>query len=161
DPFAGEVSRSGVANNGAPTGLAVVMRRSLSSQTPVSGTLGYAGAWTVAVPAGTSATDLQQVKQQETSARASYGAARAVATGDEQTLAAARAALRAAQLRELSDARARMWRRLPARGPAPARARCRLSRPIRRPWRPRSRSSRPTGRSCQALVARSRARDRR
>jgi hypothetical protein len=77
DPFAGEASGGGgVVDNGAPTGLVTVMRRSLSSQTPVSGTLGYSGSWTVAVPAGTSATDLQQARQQDTSARASYAGAR-------------------------------------------------------------------------------------
>jgi peptidoglycan hydrolase-like protein with peptidoglycan-binding domain len=104
DPFASKASgRGGVVDNGAPTGLVTVMRRPLSSQTPVSGTLGYAGSWTVAVPAGTSATDLQQATQQEISARASYAVARATATADEQALAAASAALHAARLREASD----------------------------------------------------------
>jgi Putative peptidoglycan binding domain len=104
DPFAGEASGGGgVVDNGVPTGLVTVTRRSLRSETPVSGTLGYAGSWTVAVPAGTPATDLQQAKQQETSARASYAGARATAAADEQTLAAARAALQAAQLKEASD----------------------------------------------------------
>jgi peptidoglycan hydrolase-like protein with peptidoglycan-binding domain len=98
DPFTTNASGGGgVVDNGAPTGLATVMRRSLTSQTSVSGTLGYAGSWTVAVPAGTSATDLQQATEQETSARAAHAVARATAFADEQTLAAARAALRAAQ----------------------------------------------------------------
>jgi peptidoglycan hydrolase-like protein with peptidoglycan-binding domain len=111
DPFAGKASGGGgvvdgsVVDNGAPTGLVRVMRRSLTSQTPVSGTLGYAGSWTVAVPAGTSATDLQQATQQEISARAAYAVARATAAADEQALAAARAALHAARLREASDCR--------------------------------------------------------
>jgi hypothetical protein len=104
DPFAGKASGGGgVVDNGAPTGLVTVMRRSLSSQTSVSGTLGYAGSWTVAVPGGTSATDLQQARQQETPARASYAAAQATASVDEQTLAAASAALQAAQLKEAGD----------------------------------------------------------
>jgi hypothetical protein len=104
DPFAGRASGGGgVADNGAPTGLVTVVRRSLSSRTSVSGTLGYAGSWTVAVPAGTSAADLQQARQQEASASASYAAAQATATADEQTLADARAVLQAAQLKEASD----------------------------------------------------------
>jgi hypothetical protein len=105
DVFAGKASGGdgGVVDNGAPTGLVTVLRRSLTSQTPVSGTLGYAASWTVAVPAGTSATDLQQAEQQETSARASNATAQATASADEQTLTAARAALRAAQLKESSD----------------------------------------------------------
>jgi hypothetical protein len=104
DPFAGKASGGGrVVDNFAPTGLVTVLRRSLTSQTPVSGTLGYAGSWTVAIPAGTSATDLQQAKQQETSARASYAAAQATATADEQMLATVKAVLQAAQLKEASD----------------------------------------------------------
>ena len=104
DPFAGKASGGGgVVDNGAPTGLVTVLRRSLTSQTPVSGTLGYAASWTVAVPAGTPATDLQQAEQQETSARASYATAQATASADEETLTEARAALQAAQLKESSD----------------------------------------------------------
>ncbi len=104
DPFAGKASGgSGVVDNGTPTGLVTVMRRSLTSETEVSGTLGYAGSWSVAVPAGTSATDLQQATQQETSAQASYGVARTTASADEQTLAAAGAGLQAARLKEAGD----------------------------------------------------------
>src|SRR5262249_50399989 len=73
------------------------------AQTPVSGTLGYAGSWTVAVPAGTSGSELQQDGQQVTSARTSYTAALAIASGDEQALATAAAALQAARLKAASD----------------------------------------------------------
>ena len=104
DPFAGKASGSGgVVDNGAPTALQRVVRRSLIAQTPVSGTLGYAGSWTVAVPAGTSGSELQQDGQQVTSARASYRAAVATASGDEQALATAAAALHAARLKAASD----------------------------------------------------------
>ena len=51
DPFAGTASRHGGAlDNGSPTSTRPVKRTSLSSQTQVSGTLVYAGSWTV-VPA--------------------------------------------------------------------------------------------------------------
>ena len=105
DPFAGKASSGGggVVDNTTPTRLQTVQRRSLTSQQPVSGTLGYARSWTVAIPAGTSATDLQQARQQEASARASYSATQAAASGDERTLATGKAALRAAQLKEASD----------------------------------------------------------
>jgi hypothetical protein len=90
DPFAGSPTRPrGAATSGAPTALATVVRGSLTSQTPVSGTLGYAGSWTVAVPTGTSTTDLQQARQAETSARAAYGAAQATESADAQALATA------------------------------------------------------------------------
>jgi peptidoglycan hydrolase-like protein with peptidoglycan-binding domain len=52
DPFAGSAAgRDPGLDNGSPTSIGRVERTSLSSQTPVSGTLGYAGSWTVSVPA--------------------------------------------------------------------------------------------------------------
>jgi hypothetical protein len=104
DPLAGSPARPrSVATNGASTALATVVRGSLTSQTPVSGTLGYAGSWTVAVPAGTSTTDLQQARQAETAARAAYAAALATETADAQTLAATTNAAQAAQARQKVD----------------------------------------------------------
>lgn len=51
DPFAGNAaSGDSSLDNGSPTAIRPVLRTSLSSQTPVSGTLGYAGAWTVSAP---------------------------------------------------------------------------------------------------------------
>jgi Putative peptidoglycan binding domain len=44
-PFGGH-PRGGVADNGYPTSLVAVVRQSLSAQTSVSGTLGYAGSYT-------------------------------------------------------------------------------------------------------------------
>jgi peptidoglycan hydrolase-like protein with peptidoglycan-binding domain len=46
NPFGGEPS-GGVSDNGSATSLAAVTRRSLSSQTQVDGTLGYAGDYSV------------------------------------------------------------------------------------------------------------------
>lgn len=103
DPFADDRASGGVGDNGAPTALATVQRRSLTAQQTVTGTLGYAGAWTVAVPAGTTAADLRQAEQQEASARGAYAAARASFAGDAQALATAEAELDAARLKEASD----------------------------------------------------------
>lgn len=51
DPFAGRAASDNASiDNGSPTSIARVERTSLSSQTPVSGTLGYASSWTVSVP---------------------------------------------------------------------------------------------------------------
>jgi hypothetical protein len=47
NPFAGGGSGTGVLDNGSPTSLASVRRGSLASETPVSGTLGYAGSYSV------------------------------------------------------------------------------------------------------------------
>jgi hypothetical protein len=104
DAFGGKASGSGgVVDNGTPTGLQTVVRRSLIAQTPVNGTLGFAGSRTIAIPAGSSETDLQQAGQQVTSARASYTAALATLSGDEHALAAAAAPVQAARLKAASD----------------------------------------------------------
>lgn len=104
DPFAGRAAANGgLADNAAPTALARVQRRSLASQTEVSGTLGYAGSWTVAAPSGTAQTALRQAEQQLASAQAAVQTAQATATQDEQALAQAQAALHAAQLKEAVD----------------------------------------------------------
>jgi hypothetical protein len=51
EPFAGTASgHGGAVDNGSPSSTRRVERASLSSQTQVSGTLGYAGSWTVSVP---------------------------------------------------------------------------------------------------------------
>lgn len=50
DPFAGHATgRNSSLDNGSPTSTRRVERTSLSSQTQVSGTLGYAGSWTVSI----------------------------------------------------------------------------------------------------------------
>jgi hypothetical protein len=98
DPFAGKASRGGgVVDNGSPTSTRRVERTSLASQTQVSGTLGYAGTWTVSVPSGTDPSALSQAEQASSSARAGLTAARATATADAQALRQTRAALRAAK----------------------------------------------------------------
>jgi peptidoglycan hydrolase-like protein with peptidoglycan-binding domain len=52
DPFSGTAAgHDWGLDNGSPTSVGRVERTSLSSQTPVSGTLGYAGSWTVSIPA--------------------------------------------------------------------------------------------------------------
>jgi hypothetical protein len=104
DPFAGSAARPrSAATDGAPTALATVVRGSLTSRMPVSGTLGYAGSWTVAAPAGTSTTDLQQARQAATAARAAYTAAQATETADAQTLATAANDAQVAQARQKVD----------------------------------------------------------
>jgi hypothetical protein len=105
DLFAGRAaSGSDVNDNAAPTALASVERRSLLSQTTqVNGRLGYAGSWTVAVPAAIPQSDLRQAQQQLASARAALSAAETIAAADRQALADAKATLRAAQLKESSD----------------------------------------------------------
>jgi Putative peptidoglycan binding domain len=104
DPFSGQASSGGgVSDNGAPTSLATVKRRSLSSQTQVSGTLGYAGTWTVNLPAGTAPAAVQQAQLAVATAQATLGTGQATLSADQQTLAQARAQLTADRLKERSD----------------------------------------------------------
>lgn len=103
DPFAGDRASGGTVDNRAPTALATVQRRSLTARQTVTGTLGYAGAWTASVPVGTTAADLRQAEQQEASARGAYAGARASSSSDSQALAIAEAELEAARLKEASD----------------------------------------------------------
>jgi Putative peptidoglycan binding domain len=104
DPFAGNAaSPHSSLDNGSPTATRRILRTSLSSQSELSGTLGYAGSWTVAVPAGTAQSALLQAQQQLASARAGLSTARATASADEQALAEAKAELHAAALEESSD----------------------------------------------------------
>jgi hypothetical protein len=105
NPFAGAGASGGVPNSGSATSLATVERRSLSSQTLVDGTLGYAGSSSIVVPAGTSQTDLRTAQQTLASAQAALDAAEATLAADEQVLAQARAKLAADRLKQAIDCR--------------------------------------------------------
>jgi hypothetical protein len=59
----GSTSESGVADNGYPTSLATVTRRSLSETSNVDATLGYAGSYTVLGPAHGTITWLPAIGQ--------------------------------------------------------------------------------------------------
>jgi len=70
DPFAANSpAATGASDNGAATSIASVQRIDLSQQTQVSATLGYAGASTVSVPAGTAPDVIAQAQQSVTAAQ--------------------------------------------------------------------------------------------
>jgi peptidoglycan hydrolase-like protein with peptidoglycan-binding domain len=103
-PFGRGAGPGGVAaESGAATSLATVARRSLSSQTLVTGTLGYAGSSTIVVPAGTAPADLQKAQQTVASAEAALQAAQATLAADLGTLAEAQAKLVADRRKLASD----------------------------------------------------------
>jgi peptidoglycan hydrolase-like protein with peptidoglycan-binding domain len=106
EPFAGGGS-SGVPDSGTATALATVERRSLSSQTLVDGTLGYAGSSSIVEPTGIPESDLRTAQQARASAQAALEAAEATLAGDQRALAQARAKL-AADERALAQARAKL-----------------------------------------------------
>jgi hypothetical protein len=63
NPFASKPAASGgTSDNAYPTSLQAVERQDLSSQTEVSGTLTYAGATDIVLPAGTAPSELAQAQ---------------------------------------------------------------------------------------------------
>jgi multidrug efflux pump subunit AcrA (membrane-fusion protein) len=104
DPFGGSgKSTGGVVDNASAISLASVKRQSLSQQTQVSGTLGYAGSSSIRVPSGIAPTAVQQSSQQVTSAEAMLASARATLASDTQALAGHQATLEAARAKEQVD----------------------------------------------------------
>ena len=98
-------SGGGALDNGFPTSVTRVSRRSLESQTQVSATLGYAGTSTIVVPAGTAPSSVQQAEQQVTTDQAQVESAGTTLASDQQTLGQARAGLAAARAKETVDCR--------------------------------------------------------
>lgn len=104
DPFAGaSPSSGGSLDNGTATSLVKVTRRSLTSQTQVDGTLGYAHSSTLSLPVGTAPSSLRQAEQTVAAARQTLATAQAGLAADSRTLAQAQAQLAAERLRERSD----------------------------------------------------------
>jgi Putative peptidoglycan binding domain/HlyD family secretion protein len=91
------------ADNPYPTSLTTVDRGSLSEQTQVSATLGYADPSTIVIPAGTAPSDLQQGESTLASDENALRAARANLATDGRTLAEARSLLEGARAKETVD----------------------------------------------------------
>jgi peptidoglycan hydrolase-like protein with peptidoglycan-binding domain len=106
NPFDGSSGSSAQAlDNGSPTSLATVERRSLSSQTQVSATLGYADSSTIVEPAGTPPSSVGQAEQTAASARAQLETARGTLAADRRALEQVRARLAAERLKAAVDCR--------------------------------------------------------
>ena len=104
DPFAGgSPAASGGIDNGAATALMTIRRQSLSSQTEVDGTLGYAGSSTLSVPSGTAPTALRQAEEARATAAQNLGTAQSALSADRRTLAQAQAQLTADLLKAQVD----------------------------------------------------------
>jgi multidrug efflux pump subunit AcrA (membrane-fusion protein) len=104
DPFGGAgKSTGGVVDNASAVSLVSVKRQSLSQQTQVSGTLGFAGSASIRVPSGTAPSAVQQSSQVLTSAEAMLVSARATLASDTQALAGHEATLAAARAKEQVD----------------------------------------------------------
>jgi peptidoglycan hydrolase-like protein with peptidoglycan-binding domain len=104
DPFAGRgTAGAGALDNASATSLATVKRQSLSQQTQVGGTLGYAGSASIRVPSGTAPSAVQQASQQVASAETMLATAASTLATDTQALAGHRATLAAARAKEAVD----------------------------------------------------------
>jgi peptidoglycan hydrolase-like protein with peptidoglycan-binding domain len=104
DPFGGSTKPGGdIGENGSATSLTTVTRRSLSSQTQVSGTLGYAGSSSIRVPSGTAPSAVSQAEQSVTNAEGMLSTARVSLAADSEALAGREATVSAARAKEAVD----------------------------------------------------------
>jgi len=104
DPFGGSTKPgAGVGDNTTATSLVTVARQSLSSQTQVSGTLGYAGSSSIRAPSGTAPSAVSQAQQSVTNAQGMLSTARASLAADSETLTDHQATVSAARAKESVD----------------------------------------------------------
>jgi hypothetical protein len=96
----GSGSSGGLRDNAYPSSLATVRRRSLTSLSLVSGTLGYAGDVTVDLPAGSAPAAVTQARQAVTTDQGTLASARSTLSSDSAALSQARAMLVADQEQE-------------------------------------------------------------
>ncbi len=103
DPFAGTARPSGASDNATRTSLVTVTRRSLSSQTQVNATLGYAEAGHVRVPMGAPPAAVSQAEQAVSHSEGMLQGARESLASDSVTLANAEATTSASRGKETVD----------------------------------------------------------
>jgi len=104
DPFGGSTkSGGGVGDNATATSVTTVTRQSLSSQTQVSGTLGYAGSSSIRVASGTAPSSVSQAQQSVTNAEGMLSTARVSLAADSEALAGNQATVSAARAKEAVD----------------------------------------------------------
>jgi hypothetical protein len=106
DPFSSPSGAAdGTPDNAAGTSLATVTRQSLSSQTQVSATLGYANASNIVMPTGTAGSGVLQAQQSVAQAQATLRTAQATIDADSRALERAQATLRADRAKQATDCR--------------------------------------------------------
>ena len=106
DPFGSAApTGAGVTDNGYPTSITAVERRSLTSQTQVGATLGYADPSTISVPAGTAPSSVTQAQQAVTTAQSQLSSAQATRTADQLAQQQAQATLAADAAKQSVDCR--------------------------------------------------------
>jgi peptidoglycan hydrolase-like protein with peptidoglycan-binding domain len=103
DPFGGTPKPSGASDNATRTSLASVTRQTLSSQTQVGATLGYAEAGHVRVPIGTPPSTVAQAEQAVSHSETMSQSARESLASDIATLANAEATVSASRQKKRVD----------------------------------------------------------
>jgi hypothetical protein len=104
DPLSGGGGSSGgVSNNGYPTSTQMVVRESISQQTQVSATLGYAGDLKIRLPAGNAPAMVTAARQAVTTDQGVLAVAQSALQGDSAALSQVRAMLAADQQQESVD----------------------------------------------------------
>ena len=92
-----------MSDNGYPTSTQTVVRESISQQTQVSATLGYAGDLTIRLPAGNAPAMVTQAQQTVTTDQGMLSSAQSTLQSDSSALSQARATLAADQQQESVD----------------------------------------------------------
>jgi len=104
DPFVSSGKPGGgVTDSAGATSLYTVARQSLSSQTQVSGTLGYAGSSSIRMPSGTAPSAVSQAEQSVANAQAMLRTARASLAADSEALSGHQAIVAASRAKESVD----------------------------------------------------------
>ena len=104
DPFSGAAGPSGGnSGNGYATSTQTVARESISQQTQVSATLGYAGALAIRLPAGNSPSAVTQAQQAVSTDQGMLSGAQSALSSDASALSEARATLSADRQQERVD----------------------------------------------------------
>ena len=103
EPFSDASKPSATSEDANRTSLVTVARQSLSAQTQVNATLGYAGAANIRIPTGTPPSAVQQAENAVSNSERMLQAARAALAADRTTVANARATVQAAREKQTVD----------------------------------------------------------
>jgi hypothetical protein len=105
DPFSGGGggSSGGVSDNEYPTSTQAIVRASITQQTQVSATLGYAGDLTIRLPSGNAPSTVSQAQQAVTTDQGMLAGAQSTLQSDASALSQARATLAADEQQESVD----------------------------------------------------------
>ena len=125
DPFStANNTGGGLSDNAYATSTQKVVRESITSQTQVSGTLGYAGSLAIRLPAGTAPAALAQAQQSVSTDQGMVSSATSTLSSDDSALSQARSKLAADSLQERVDCAGQSAAQNPSAGAGNASSGC-------------------------------------